>query len=169
MSPRSRRPWRGSVLLLLLAGLAPRAQAQPAPAVPDARLQQRLSALYTRMLAGIRDRDTVALRAVLSPAYLYSPGDSGMVRTRSGRFQSIVSDTDTLDVLDLDQCTFGPGTATRVEAECLIHEVGTFDRERWDARVRSIVTFVREPRRGWLIASTHTWVMPGAKRLPAAP
>ena len=169
MPPRPSPSWPRYVLLLSLAGVVPRAHAQAAQQVPDARLQQRLTALYTSMLTGIRDRDTVALRSVLSPRYIYAPGDSGTVRNRSRRFVSIASDPDSIEVLDLDRCTFKPGTATRIEAECIVHQLGTFNRERWDTRVKSNVSFVREPR-GWRIASTRTQIVPGtAKQVPPAP
>ena len=117
-----------------------------------------LVSLYQAMLDGVVRSDTVALRSVLSPTYTWTPGDEGVVYTRSQRFAHMMLPGGQPDSLYVHYCRVASYRGSAV-GNCRVGQRGDFGSGPRHSEVLATVVFVKEAA-GWRIASTHTLVIP---------
>jgi ketosteroid isomerase-like protein len=119
-------------------------------------------AAYRGMLDALRERDTTALRRLLTPDYVFTRGTTAQVTGLQERLRAVASDTeDVTTVMAIDECrTHVYGYAA--VAACRVRERGVYRGRPFGGTVASTVTLVRAAAgQPWKIAATHTSAAPG--------
>src|SRR5215470_13078234 len=101
-----------------------------------------LRRLYQRFLDGIRTRDTLVYRDLLTPDYAYA-GDSGVVtHDRSARLKRDMANPDRYEVFEVERCELSVQSASAV-GPCWYHARGMSSGQHGDWHGVSMLTFVR--------------------------
>ena len=122
-------------------------------------LSDSLTRLYGRFLTGIRLRDTLSYKTLLTPDYSYVSEDSAVVlRGRSARLRRDAESSDRWDLFDVERCDISIH-GNRAVGPCWYHVTGLAGGQRGDWHGISLVTFTRNDTGQWQIAATRTSVV----------
>jgi hypothetical protein len=142
------RLWGILTLAALAIPVSLTAQRTGPGATPTAYQERQLTDLYRQLLMATHDRDTMALKRILTPAYTFVPSRADTILTRDQRIANTAADTS--------------GARFRVlGCRSTVYDEAAIGNCRYDAVVGdstrsflSTVVFVKQQGK-WQIAATH--------------
>ena len=145
-------------LLFALVSVSNLASQATGPAA--AKINADLTALFGKVVAALRTRDTMALRSIYAENYQFTVGggDSVTSLTRAERLQSVAASPDSITDLNLESCQFKPVGAATAVGGCWIRQRSMEGRQDDWVGIYSTVVFVKNPAGRWRLAVTHASV-----------
>ena len=143
------------VITLFAVALAPWSlAAAQAKATPD------FTAKYRQVIEAVQRRDTVALRGIYADRYSFTigGGDSVTSLTKTERLQAIAASTDSISVLNLEQCKFDLFGTTTAVGHCWVRQQNIQGRQNDWVGIYTTVIFNRTAAGRWQLLGTHSCV-----------
>jgi SnoaL-like domain len=144
--------WSLLTLAVLAAPHSLHAQRTSAGAPATSAQESQLTDLYRRLLRATQDRDTAALKQILTPTYTFVPSRADTILTREQRIATTASDTSgaRFQVLGCRSTVYGEAAVGNCRYDAIVPISGTDSTRSF----LSTVVFVKQQGK-WQIAATH--------------
>jgi hypothetical protein len=135
-------------LAALVIPVSLNAQRTAPGATATAEQERQLTDLYRQLLTATQDRDTVALKRILTPVYTFVPSRADTILTREQRIANTVADTSgaRYQVLGCKSTVYGEAAVGNCRYDAIVSDS--------TRSFLSTVVFVKQQGK-WQIAATH--------------